>query len=144
MARYRSPSKEILKIAKIYGWKWKVDYRSGFEVMQRYALEQAKKKYEYEPVRIAYNKPPTKHHYSPDLRLANGIYLELKGEFTAQMRKKHKWVREQNPELDIRFVFMNAHQKLSKRKGSSTYGEWCTKNGFLWSHKEIPKEWFRK
>ena len=53
---------------------------------------------------------------------------------------KHKCVRKQHPELDIRFVFSNAKSKLYKGS-KSNYSDWCNKNKFLWSHRIIPIEW---
>lgn len=52
-------------------------------------------------------------------------------------------VKASNPELDIRFVFQNANNKLSKNS-KTTYGEWATKKGFKWCHKEVPKEWIEE
>ena len=55
-------------------------------------------------------------------------------------RQKHVWVKDQHPDLDIRFVFSNAKAKL--RKGSpTTYADWASNNGFLWAHKTVPNEW---
>jgi hypothetical protein len=49
-------------------------------------------------------------------------------------------VKEQNPELDIRFVFTRSTSKINK--GSKTsYGDWCDKYGFDYSDKLIPGEW---
>lgn len=46
--------------------------------------------------------------------LDNGILIEIKGYFTATDRKKHLLVKEQNPELDIRFVFGNSKNRIHK------------------------------
>ena len=67
--------------------------------------------------------------------------IESKGLFTVENRKKHIYIKEQHPELDVRFVFSNANSRL--RKGSPTsYSMWCDKQGFKWAHKIIPQEWF--
>ena len=97
--------------------------------------------YEYENLKIAYHKPQTDHYYKPDIELENGILIEVKGEFTAADRKKHIWVRDCNPDLDIRFVFANSSQTLTKRPNSKSYGKWCEVNGFKYADKEIPQEW---
>jgi hypothetical protein len=56
-------------------------------------------------------------------------------------RKKHLLVKEQNPNMDIRFVFSNSKNKITK-KSKTTYGDWCEKNGYKYSDKIIPNEWF--
>jgi hypothetical protein len=85
-------------------------------------------------------KPATQHIYTPDFRLPNGIFIETKGRFVLEDRKKHLLIKQQSPELDIRFVFQNAKNKL--RKGSkTTYADWCTKNGFQYCEGTIPSEW---
>lgn len=78
--------------------------------------------------------------YTPDFVLPNGIIIETKGRFTAADRKKHLLIKEQHPEFDIRFVFSNSRTKLNKGAKSS-YGEWCSKHGFLYADKVIPQEW---
>ena len=48
------------------------------------------------------------HQNSPNpilFRLDNGIIIETKGAFNSADRKKHKLIKEQHPELDIRFMF---------------------------------------
>jgi hypothetical protein len=48
-------------------------------------------------------------------------------------------VKQQHPELDIRFVFYQADKKIPGSK--QTHGVWATKNGFPWADGSIPKEW---
>jgi hypothetical protein len=94
----------------------------------------------YECMKIPYFIPQTQHVYTPDIALPNGIIVETKGRFTAADRQKHLYVKQQHPELDIRFVFSNSKTKI--RKGSKTsYADWCNKNGFLYAEKLVPKEW---
>ncbi len=58
-------------------------------------------------------------------------------------RTKHLTFREQHPNIDIRFVFSNSKNKL--RKGAkTTYGEWCDRNGFLYSDRVIDENWLKK
>jgi hypothetical protein len=56
-------------------------------------------------------------------------------------RKKHLLIREQYPNLDIRFVFTNSKAKINKGS-KTTYADWCDKNSFKYADKLIPKEWF--
>jgi hypothetical protein len=81
--------------------------------------------------------------YTPDFVLANGIIIETKGRFVSNDRRKHKEIKDQYPDLDIRFVFSNSNQKLYKGAKSS-YGDWCKKNGFKYADKLIPDEWLEE
>lgn len=102
-------------------------------------LENAGIPFSYEPTRLAYLK---KHTYLPDFWLdKQNFFIETKGYFLPQDRTKHLLVREQNPNTDVRFVFQQPNNKLSKRS-RTTYAEWCDKHGFLWSGTKLPKSWF--
>ena len=116
-------------------------YRSGFEHKVADQLSESKIKFEYETTTINYIKPETKHTYTIDFTLPNGILVETKGRWVIEDRKKHLLIKNQHPELDIRIVFQNAKTKI--RKGSkTTYADWCDKNGIIWAEKNIPKSWF--
>ena len=115
-------------------------YRSGLEEEIDSGLKVAGIDGEYEQHKINYTKPATQHKYTPDFRLPNGIFVETKGRFVTADRQKHLLIKDQHPELDIRFVFQNAKNKLSK-KSKTTYADWCNKYGFQFAEKEIPKEW---
>ncbi len=102
----------------------------------------------YESEKIDYLKPAKKAKYNPDfvLRKRDGspMYLETKGRFLTADRQKHILIRDQHPELDIRFVFQNARQKISKTS-NTTYAKWCEDKGFKFSDKGIiPKEWLEE
>lgn len=96
----------------------------------------------YEKVKIHFEKPATWHKYTPDFVLPNGIILETKGYMDADGRKKYGKIKLHDPNLDIRFVFSNANNKI--RPGSkTTYGDWAINNGFPYADKGIiPPEWF--
>lgn len=120
----------------------KLGFRSGFEGRISKQLEEEGVKVEYETTKIKYSVPESKHTYTADFLLPNGIIVETKGRFVTADRKKHLLIKEQHPNLDIRFVFQNSKNKISK--GSKTsYADWCEKHGFLYSDKEIPKEWLK-
>ena len=94
----------------------------------------------YESHRIDYSTAPTRHHYTPDVILSNGIIVEIKGRFLTADRHKHILIARQFPNLDIRFVFQNP--KLSIYPGSkTTVADWADRNGFIWAVKEVPEEW---
>ena len=115
-------------------------YRSGLEEVVDNTLKQRNIDGEYEKHKIKYTIPATDHTYTPDFRLPNGIFVETKGRFVVEDRKKHVLIRKQHPELDIRFVFQNSKNKI--RKGSpTTYADWCVKHGFIYADKTIPQEW---
>lgn len=96
--------------------------------------------YRYEAVKLRYTKPETKHTYTPDFVLPNGIIVESKGLFDADDRKKHELIKKQHPALDIRFVFSRSASPI--RKGSkTTYAAWCAKLGFPFADKLIPQAW---
>jgi len=115
-------------------------YRSGLEATIAAALATAGVPAVFEGVKIPFVQPEKSRTYLADFLLPNGILIESKGMFTVEDRQKHGWIKEQHPELDLRFVFSNAKAKLSK--GSpTTYAMWAEKNGYKWAHKEVPKEW---
>ena len=115
-------------------------YRSGFEHKVSDRLSEAKVPYGYEDTVISYIKPETKHTYTIDFTLPNGILVETKGRWVLEDRKKHLLIKQQHPELDIRMVFQSARTKI--RKGSKTsYGDFCDKHGILWAEKNIPDSW---
>tara|TARA_R110000782_G_scaffold105805_1_gene193821 strand:+ start:457 stop:843 length:387 start_codon:yes stop_codon:yes gene_type:complete len=117
----------------------KAGYRSGLEEDLAVNLSERGIKFTYEEVKIKWldSKERT---YTPDFELPNGIIIETKGRFVSSDRRKHKEIKKQYPDKDIRFVFSNSRAKLYKG-AKSTYGEWCDKHGFLYSDKVIPDEW---
>ena len=116
-------------------------YRSGLEDVISEDLKKRGVDFGYETVKIKWQLIESKT-YTPDFILPNGIIIESKGRFVPDDRKKHLKVREQNPKLDIRFVFSNSRNKI--RKGSkTTYAMWCEKNNFLYADKRIPDEWIK-
>ena len=90
-------------------------------------------------IRLPYTLP--EKNYYPDVVLPNGVCIEAKGLFDSEDRVKLLRVREQNPGVDIRIVFMNPNAKLYKGS-KSTYATWCEKNGFLYTKgPAVPDEW---
>lgn len=115
-------------------------FRSGLEEQNAQLLLDLGVHVEYEKHSLKYHQPAVIRTYTPDFILPNGIVVETKGLFTVEDRKKHLLIRQVHPELDLRFVFANANQKL--RKGSPTsYAKWCDKHAFKWAHKTIPSMW---
>ena len=93
----------------------KAGFRSGLEHRVWKNLIQRKVKgAAYEPIKISYVIPLSEHSYTPDIVLANGIILEVKGRLVKADRDKHLLIKEQYPDIDLRFVFQNANNKIRK------------------------------
>ena len=121
----------------------KAGYRSGLEEQTAKMLKEKKVKFTYEETKIKWEDFKIRT-YTPDFVLHNGIIVETKGRFKAADRRKHLEIKKQyGKEYDIRFVFSNSRAKLYKGAKSS-YADWCKKNGFLYSDKEIPEEWLNE
>ena len=78
--------------------------------------------------------------YTPDIVLNDGTCLEVKGLFEAKDRVKHLLIKEQHPDVTVKFIFDNSTKKLSKTS-KTTYKDWCQKHGFECADKLIPKDW---
>ena len=120
----------------------KYGFRSGLEMKIDESLKTRGIDGEYEQHIIPYTKPETQHKYHPDFRLPSGVFVETKGRFLADDRKKHLLIKKQHPELDIRFLFQNSKTKISKAS-KTTYADWCIKHGFQFADKEIPTDWLK-
>lgn len=122
-------------------------YRSGLEEKVSEQLHELKVDFSYETEKIYYLQPAKKRSYKPDFikKKSNGenLYIETKGRLTAADRKKHEWVKDQNPSLDIRFVFTNSNTRIAKNS-KTTYADWCNKHGFIFADKEVPKDWLEE
>ena len=120
-------------------------FDSAFEMEFAKHLTDLGIKWEYCPdTFVWYPKPKT---YVPDFKvyLADGshFYVETKGFFYKSARDKMDRVHEMHPDVDIRYVFMKAKNKLNSRakKRPTTYAMWCDKRNLLWSEKIFPEEW---
>lgn len=115
-------------------------FRSGLEDMNANLLLNAGEDVCYENHTLEYHQPGKIRKYTPDFILQNGIVIETKGRFLTADRQKHKMIAVCHPELDIRFVFSNPHQTISKQS-RTTYANWCEHHGFAWASKVIPQSW---
>lgn len=98
-------------------------YRSKFE--ERYAPLLLDFGCTYEPYKIQYIIPESKHNYTPDFVVDNFIF-ELKGRWTREDRKKILYIHSQHPEYNLIMVFQN--ENLPIYKGSKvTYAKFCQK-----------------
>lgn len=108
--------------------------RNKFEVRIGKQLSKSGIKYSYETEKIPYVIYGT---YNPDfiLDLPTGkkIYIETKGLFRVEAKRKMVAVKALNPSLDIRIVFYSSNK---------TNIRWCLKHKFPYSIGIIPEEWF--
>ena len=111
-------------------------YRSDFELGIAAALNRKNLEFKYESEKIDYVRYAT---YIPDFTIKNFL-IEAKGRLTTADRGKHLLIKKQHPELDIRFLFMNANNKLYKGS-KTTYSGWCERHGFKWCQGFLPQEW---
>ena len=120
-----------------------ISFRSGLEEYVADQLDQLGVAFEYETLVIKFTRPEKMHRYTPDFILPNGIIIETKGRFLTKDRQKHLLVKKQHPDLDIRFVFSNPNQRISKTS-KTTYAKWCNTNGFEYAKQTIPTTWLKE
>jgi hypothetical protein len=132
-----TPTSDTRRRAVLHG------YRSGLE--ERIAKELAEKGIHvvFEGTKVFYTPPIKTRSYTNDFPLSNGILVETKGRFVTEDRQKHKAIKAEHPDLDIRFVFSNSKAKLSKGS-KTTYANWCDQYGFLYADKSIPDAWLNE
>ena len=129
----------LILLKNLVTWTTIMKFRSNFEAGFARTLSQQGVKFNYESVKIPFQ--PTVRMYNPDFYLVDfGFHIETKGRLTQDDRAKHKLIKEQNPEVDIRFIFMNANKKIYKGS-KTTYGTWCDRHGFQWAEGSVPQDW---
>jgi hypothetical protein len=121
----------------------KARYRNKLEEKVGEQLHAAGIKAAYEGYWVPFAVPSRTAKYLPDFRVGN-IIIETKGWFgrqSAKERQKFVLLKEQHPELDIRFVFTNDTKPIYK--GSpTTFADWARDHGFKWSSGgRVPREW---
>lgn len=124
------------------------DFKSKIEEDVASQLTAAGVPWEYEARTLEFEFPARKAKYTPDFPVGR-IILEVKGRFGhrgangADIRHRLVLVKEQHPDLDIRFIFQNS--KLPIYKGSkTTYAKWADDHGFKWAEKIVPKAWLKE
>lgn len=108
----------------------KTEYKSKFEGRLALAFRKKKIKFKYEAKKFHFTQPEIKRTYTPDFWLPEAsVYVESKGKFTPEDRKKLVWWRESNPDVPFVILFMRGRNPI--RKGSNTtYLQWAADNGF--------------
>lgn len=118
-------------------------WRSGLEEALGEQLSSLGVSYEFEAFAVPFTQPEKPRKYTPDFTLPNGVVIESKGLFETADRQKHLMVKEQHEGLDLRFVFSNPNQRISK-KSKTTYANWCEAKGFLYAKRVIPIAWIEE
>jgi hypothetical protein len=120
----------------------KARYRGRLEEAVGEQLHAAGIKAAYEGGWVPFAVPSRTARYLPDFRVGD-IIIEAKGWWGrqgAKERQKFILLKEQHPELDIRFVFSNANKPIYK--GSpTTFANWADDHGFKWSEKVVYTKW---
>ena len=118
-----------------------IRFRSVFEAEFASDLQERNIEAKYENDKIRY--VPKTRLYTPDFYISShNFYVETKGRFLPPDRAKHLLIQKQHPDIDIRFIFMNANIRLDKRS-KSTYGDWCDKYNFKYAVRRLPEEWMK-
>ena len=103
--------------------------RSLLEVQFATLLNGFHTQYGYEISKVDYVVPASEHTYKVDFTTRNGILWELKGYLEDHAeRMKYRLIKEQHPDLDIRFVFANPQKLCGGTK--MTHAAWAEKYNF--------------
>ena len=126
----------------------KYGYKSGLEHVVAEAIKSTPYDLKYETETVNYIVPERKAKYTPDFvftkRNGQFMFVETKGRWTTADRTKMKHVLASNPGIDIRMVFQNPNQRLSKTS-KTTYAEYALKLGIRYvAKKDIPAEWLEE
>lgn len=149
--RPRSKSESLRRIrrnARKASRKHGQQFRSGLEGKAWELLEKIEANASFECDTIHFVSEPEKKRYTPDFKLTRSdgsvFYIETKGLFERPDQKKHLWLKNQHPDIDVRFIFSNPHTWYRKDVKHNTYARWCDKHGFKYcswreSKKVVPK-----
>lgn len=128
----------------------KARYRSKLEEQIAKQLETEGIEFTYEQLKIPYTVPERTSKYVTDFVIGpeeRPIIIEAKGRFAhhqssdAKERQKFILLKQQFPDLDIRFVFQSKNTKIYP-SSKTTVSQWAETHGFLWADKgKIPQEW---
>jgi hypothetical protein len=103
------------------------------------ALRQDGRPFQHKELIGQYTTPPRLALWIPDFVLHNGIVVECKGYWRPEDITKIRLVREQFPDLDVRFVFSSSQQK--DKRSRATYASICKKLGIPCNDLTVPREW---
>ena len=127
---------------------YKYGYRSGLELKVADQIKEAKYPVNYETETLKYIVPQKNSKYTPDFIFTkkNGktMYIETKGRWTSTDRQKMKNILASNPNIDLRIIFQNPNQKISKGS-KTTYETYALKLGIKHvAKKDMPEDWLKE
>lgn len=99
--------------------KFKSKFEAVFAQTYKLPYEQDKIKYVIE------------HTYNPDWTVSDNVFIETKGIFDFEDRRKTLAVKKQHPDIIVALVFQNSKSKIYK-KSKTSYAEWCDKHSIIW------------
>jgi len=97
----------------------------------------------YETESLEYTIPASEHIYTPDFKLSANVYVEAKGIWDLEDRKKILLIQDQYPEVIVCMAFQNASYKINPGS-KTTYAMWCEEHGIPYidtRYEGIPEEW---
>lgn len=120
--------------------------RSKLELKFEEIIKEFNVEYDYEVTKIPYTIPESNHNYTVDWTFINGLLVETKG-YLSDHKERYKYVllKQQHPDLDLRFVFDNPNKLCGGTK--QTHGAWATKYGFKWcsiKDKDQIQQWIKE
>ena len=80
------------------------------------------------------------HRHEGCSRVIKHVTVEHRNTLLLADRMMHLLIKRHRPELDVRFVFENASQRISKQS-KQTYGGWCAKHGIPYAEGNVPEIW---
>ena len=103
--------------------------RSKLELKFEEIIKSFEVEYDYEVTKIPYTVPESNHNYTVDWTFINGLLVETKG-YLSDHKERYKYVllKQQHPDLDLRFVFDNPNKLCGGTK--MTHAKWAEKYGF--------------
>jgi hypothetical protein len=105
--------------------------RSKLELQFEEILKGFDVEYDYEVTKVPYIVPESNHTYTVDWTLLKGLLIETKGYLADyNERKKYVLIKEQHPDIDLRFVFADPNKKCGGMK--TTHAQWADKHEFKW------------
>lgn len=119
----------------------KAGFRSGLEKTIAADLSLREVDFVYEPERFTYT---VSHQYTPDFRIIPRtlppFYLEAKGYFPGEDRRKILAALVCHPKLDLRLLLQTPHRRIAPG-AKMTYATWCDSISIRWCTGRVPEEW---
>jgi hypothetical protein len=135
-------------------------YRTEFEATTADYLLSQNISFEYEPARLHYkDSDGRKRIAQPDFHLKpksndphGGMFVEAKSLLKHDHLPRYELLKEQRPDLDIRFVFEEPDRTISHfgvvddegQTRAVSYAEWADMNGFKWAGETVPAAWIKE